>query len=91
MINHPDRGRKPPLKVYKVDREYILLREDDPIPAVGEIPYYRSPEAAFSALADQIADHIEDGASHRAVQIEPNEHADSALIEKYGFTVVDAS
>ena len=86
--NHPNRGRKPPLKIYKVDAQYILLREDDPIALLGERAYHRTPGAALQVLARQIEDHINDGASYRAVRIEPNEHADRALIEKYGFTAV---
>jgi hypothetical protein len=63
MTNHPNRGRKPPLKVYKADRHYILLREDEPFPALGERSYHESPRAALANLARQIADHIKDGAA----------------------------
>jgi hypothetical protein len=77
------------LKVCRVDQQYILLREDAPIPMLNERPYYQTPAGALSALADEIADHIQDGASHKSVLVEPNEYASRALIEKYGFTAVD--
>jgi len=70
------------LKVYKIDKEYIVLREDEEIPAVGQEAYHCSPSAALIAFRDATVDRLKD------FEFEPNDHASKELIEKFGFTAV---
>lgn len=71
------------LQVYKIDNDYIVLREDAQIPAVRERTYSRSPAQALRGMRDDIE---YGGHSVKGIKIMANEFADKAMIEKYGFT-----
>lgn len=74
------------MQVYKIDNNYIILKEDAPIPALGEKFYYPTPGAALRALAEEVADHEPEGANPSDIHIAPNQWADAELIRSYGFS-----
>lgn len=74
-----------PFKVYKIDNDYIVLREDAPIPAVGQDWYARSASEALSYVAMQCRAH---GIKTQTVGIVPNELASVELIQSHGFRAI---
>lgn len=72
-------------KVYKIDRSYIILVEDAPIPAKGQAFYgHRTAKQALDAARSEAEDA---GAQGTDVCITPNEHASRELITACGLTV----
>lgn len=76
-----------PHVVTKVDDDYILLRLDQPIPALGQASFSRSVRSCLSDQLEKIKDH--GMAEPSDVHILPNEHADANLIRSFGFTVAE--
>ncbi|KRA00249.1 hypothetical protein ASD64_01355 [Mesorhizobium sp. Root157] len=78
-----------PLKVYKFDRDFVVLNPDQEVPAAGSPGYWKSAEAALKAERAIVDDHIDDGgAKPHEIEIIANEHASAELIRKYGFTAI---
>ena len=77
------------MQVYQIDREYILLAEDDPIPAKGERHYYRRPIEPLENLRHEALDiGGYTVADLRDIKITSNFHAPKEMIERCGFAAI---
>lgn len=75
-----------PWQICKADRNYILVRIDDPIPALGERFFHGSVRAALQAARDETLDMGFDPAD---VMVLPNTFASAELIKSFGLTVAE--
>jgi hypothetical protein len=74
-------------KVYKVDNSFIILREDETIPALGEVSFVH--RTARQALEGARMEAESWGAKGADVCITPNEHADRETIISCGLTCTE--
>lgn len=79
------------LQVYKIDDKYIVLREDEAIPAVGQRIFANTPHGALL----QVRRDFEGGAGPDCgaklgdIAILPNAHASADDIRAAGFAVAE--